>query len=275
MRLRRAESLQIIPNPEKTKEKLMKTLCNIVFMLLVMLIVAACSSQEKPTLKIGMNAEFPPFSYKVDGSFVGIDVDLAHKIAEKMDQPYEIVDMEFENLIPAITAGRIDFAISALSITEERSRLIEFSQEYFRVNQAVYAKQNSPIEIQSPRDMAQYRIGVTNSTTAHQWVQQNLVLKNLVSIAQIHLYLTHTEAFTDLMKDNIDLVINDDSVFYGFKKKFPITIKYLIDTGEAYGIAMPKDGEYNKKIKAALQDIIDSGEMQSIIQTHIPKQEDF
>jgi polar amino acid transport system substrate-binding protein len=247
----------------------MKYWLKVLLMLLAALAFATCTTKDKPTLRIGMNVEFPPFSSKVDGSYVGIDVDLAHKIAEKMEYPFKIIDMEFDTLIPAIRSGKIDFAISAMSITAERSRLIEFSQSYYQINQAVIAHQDSPILIQDIKDIAKYKIGVNHTTTAHHWVQKNLVMKNLVSIEQVILYPTNTEAIEDLVNGKIDLVINDDIVVRGFEPDYPITIKYSIETNESYGIAMPKDGEYNDQIKAALQDLIDSGEMRSILQTHI------
>lgn len=237
--------------------------------ILVVLALAACSTKEKPSLRIGMNMEFPPFGSKVDGAYVGVDVDLAHKIAEKLEQPYEIIAMDFDKLIPAIMSNKIDFAISAISITEERLRQIDFSQGYYTIDQAVIAREDSPIQINSSDEMGDYKIGVTNETTAHTWVRENLLMKNLIRVDQLFLYPDMSEALKDLLSGNIDLVINDAVVVMGYEDKLPITTKFLIDTDESYGIAMPNDGKYNARIKAALQDLLKSGEMRSIIQTHI------
>lgn len=241
------------------------------FLLIILaaLVLAACTAKDKPTLRIGMNVTFPPFSSEVDGTYVGVSVDLAHKIAEKLEQPYEIIAMDFDNLIPAIVSGNIDFAISSISITEERSRQIEFSQGYFTVNQAVIAAKDSPIKINSIKELGGYNIGVTNSTTAHNWVQDNLLMKNLITVNQLFIYPSISEAFEDLIKGEIDLAINDAVIVKGYEDEFPITTKFLIETDEQYGIAMPNEGKYNKKVKAALQELLDSGEMRSIIQTHI------
>ena len=235
----------------------------------VVLVLAACTAKEKPTLKIGMTMGYPPFSSEIDGSYVGMSVDLAHKIAEKLEQPYEIIPMEFANLIPGIVSGKIDFAISSISITEERSRQIEFSQGYFRVDQAVIAKKDSPIVINNSNEIGDYKIGVTSGTTAHQWIQDNLLVKNLLTVDRLFIYPSIGEAFADLIKGEIDLAINDAVIVQGYEEKLPITTKFLIETDESYGIAMHIDGKQNEKIKAALQDLLDSGEMKSIIQTHI------
>lgn len=237
--------------------------------LIAALVLAACTAKEKPTLKIGMNMNFPPFGSMVDGAYVGVDVDLTHKIAEVLEQPYEIIPMDFDNLIPGILSGKIDLAISAMSITEERSRQIEFSQGYFTINQAVIAKTDNPIKIDSINDIAKYKVGVTHGTTAHEWVQDNLLMKNLITIDQLFLYPDVSEALQDLINDGIDLVINDAVVVQGYDDNLPITTKFQIETGESYGIAMHNNGKYNEKIKAALQKLLDSGEMSSIIQTHI------
>ncbi len=235
----------------------------------VVMILAACTAKEKPTLKIGMNMEFPPFASRVDGAFVGVDVDLARKIAEKLEQPYEIIPMDFDNLIPAVMSGKIDCAISAISITEERAWQVEFSQGYYVVNQAVIAREGSPIVIHNTSDISKYKLGLTNGTTAHHWVQNNLLMKNLLPVDQIFLYPDIHESLQDLIKGEVDLVLNDAVAVQGYEDRLPITTKYLIQTDESYGIAMHIDGKYNQKIKAALQDILDSGEMRSIIQTHI------
>lgn len=237
--------------------------------ILTVLLLAACSAKEKPTLKIGMNMEFPPFASRIDGAFVGVDVDLAHKIAEKLEQPYEIIPMDFDNLIPGVVSGKIDFAISSISITEERSRQIEFSQGYFVVDLAVIATKDSPVMISNNNEIGGYKIGVTSGTTAHQWVQENLLMKNLLSVNQLFLYPDVSEAFAELVKGEIDLVMNDAVVVHGYQDTLPITTKFLIKTDESYGIAMRVNDKQNQKIKAALQDLLDSGEMRSIIQTHI------
>ena len=237
--------------------------------ILAVLLLAACTAKEKPTLKIGMNMEFPPFGSKVDGAFVGVDVDLAHKIAEKLEQPYEIIPMDFDTLIPGVVSGKIDIAISGMSITEERSRQVEFSQGYYVVDLAVIANEDSPIKIKSGNEIGAYKIGITSGTTAHQWVQENLLMKNLLAVNQLFLYPDIAEALQDLIKGDIDLVINDAVVVQGYEDRLPITTKYLIKTDESYGIAMRIDDKQNQKIKAALQDLLDSGEMRSILQTHI------
>ncbi len=234
----------------------------------ISLILFSCSSRDKPILQIGMNVEFPPFGYKVDGAFAGIDVDIAHKIAEKMDHPYEIINLEFENIIPAITRGDVDFAISAMSITEERSRILEFSQAYFQVDQVVIVPVDSELQIENITDIGRYRVGVLSGSTAQILIQEELLMKDLIPREELVTFASNTDAMNYLMDGKIDMIVNDDVVVHGFGQNYPIKIAYSIETGEEYGIAMPKDGEYNSKIKAALQDLIISGELKSIMQTH-------
>jgi len=240
----------------------------LVLLIVVILTMSSCSSKEKPVLKIGMNVEFPPFGYIVDGAYAGIDVDLSHKIAEKMGHPYKIINIEFENMIAAINSGKVDFAISAMSITEERSRILEFSQPYFQVDQSIIVLEDTPISIENEYEIGSYKVGVQNSTTSQTWVQEELRLKNLIDNDNIFTFANNTEAIEALVSGEIDLVVIDDSAARGFAQNYPISTVYRIVTGEEYGIAMPKNGEYNAKIKAALEDLIISGELSSILQTH-------
>lgn len=212
--------------------------------------------------------DFPPFSYEVDGAFAGIDVDITHKIAEKMEYPYEIINMKFEDLIPALTRGDIDVAISAITITEERSRIIDFSQPYFHVDQVVIVREDSELNIENIADIGRYKVGILSGSTAQDLVQEELLAKDLIPREDIVTFASNIEAFNSLIDGKIDLIINDDTAVHGFGEKYPLKVAFRIKTDEKYGIAMPINGKYNSKIKAALEDLIISGELDSILQTH-------
>ncbi|GAB1467590.1 hypothetical protein MASR2M64_02640 [Candidatus Cloacimonadota bacterium] len=106
-------------------------------------------------------------------------------------------------------------------------------------------------------------------TTGNKYLVENYVDKELMSKDNLREYLTNIEAITDLLNGKVDFVIIDDSAALGYAKQKPISIVKKIETNESYGIAMPKGADLNAKINQALQELIDSGEVQSIIQTHI------
>lgn len=88
-------------------------------------------------LKVGTNATFPPFEYYEDNKIVGFDITLSEKIATSLKSSIEIIDMDFDQLIPALEKGTVDFIATGMSITEERKDFVSFSVPYFESNQVI------------------------------------------------------------------------------------------------------------------------------------------
>ncbi len=87
-------------------------------------------STTGPVLKVATNAEFPPFEYRRDGHVVGIDIEIARYIADYMERPLEILDMDFDDIIESVRSGKADIGLAALSVTEEREKVINFTDHY-------------------------------------------------------------------------------------------------------------------------------------------------
>lgn len=85
---------------------------------------------QKAKLTVGINAEFPPFEYYEGEELKGFDIDLMNYIGERIGFDIDFVNMSFDKLIPAVVSGEVDCAISAISITEERKSVIDYSIPY-------------------------------------------------------------------------------------------------------------------------------------------------
>ncbi len=86
---------------------------------------------QKAKLKVGVNAQFPPFEYyDENGELYGFDIDLMNYIGERVGFDIEYVDMTFDRLIPAVADGEVACAISAISVTEERHSVIDYTIPY-------------------------------------------------------------------------------------------------------------------------------------------------
>lgn len=88
-------------------------------------------------LVMATNAEFPPYEYYENEVIVGIDVDLARAIGDKLGYEIEIADMAFDSIIPAVKAGKADFAAAGLTITEDRMKEVDFANSYYTGVQVV------------------------------------------------------------------------------------------------------------------------------------------
>jgi polar amino acid transport system substrate-binding protein len=83
-------------------------------------------------LRFGTASVTEPFSF-VDGSrqVVGIDIEIAARVAQKLNRRLEVVDMEFGAMIPALIAGKVDMIGACITITEERAQKVLFSAPYY------------------------------------------------------------------------------------------------------------------------------------------------
>ena len=92
------------------------------------------------TVKLGTNATFPPFEYVEGTKVVGFDITMGEYIAKDYKAKLEVVDMAFDSLIPALSAGAIDFIAAGMSVTEERKKNVDFSDPYFASEQVIIIK---------------------------------------------------------------------------------------------------------------------------------------
>ena len=85
---------------------------------------------QKAKLIVGINAEFPPFEYYEGEELKGFDIDLMNYIGERIGFDIEFVNMSFDKLIPAVVNGEVNCAISAITVTEEREKVVDFTTPY-------------------------------------------------------------------------------------------------------------------------------------------------
>ncbi len=100
-------------------------------------IPAIAATGTNGTLKLGTNAAFPPFEYVEGSSIVGFDISMGQKVANDFGAALEVVNMEFDSLIPALQSGTIDFIAAGMSVTEERKKNVDFSDAYYASEQVI------------------------------------------------------------------------------------------------------------------------------------------
>lgn len=100
----------------------------------------AIASSGSKKIKLGTNATFPPFEYVNGKDIVGFDISMGQRIASKAEGSLEVVDMAFDSLIPALQSGTIDFIAAGMSVTEERKKNVDFSDEYFESEQVIIVR---------------------------------------------------------------------------------------------------------------------------------------
>lgn len=100
----------------------------------------AVSSEGSKVIKMGTNAEFPPFEYVEGTEIVGFDITMSQHIAANYDSKLEVVNMAFDSLIGALQAGTIDFVAAGMSIDEDRLKNVDFSIPYYESEQVIIVR---------------------------------------------------------------------------------------------------------------------------------------
>ena len=223
------------------------------------------------TLKMATNAAFPPYEFYDDetGEIVGIDAEVAAAICEKLGYELEIVDMDFDAIIPAVTTGKIDFGMAGMTVTEERMQSVDFTTSYATGIQVVIVKEGS--EIVSVDDLfaegASHKIGVQQGTTGDLYASWDIEDAGLGSVER---FKTGTDAVLALTSGKVDCVIIDNEPAKNYVAANEGLV--ILDTEyavEDYAIALAKDSELTEQINAALEELIADGTVQAIIDKYI------
>ena len=151
-------------------------------------------------LKIGIAAEpYPPFaSPDAAGNWVGWEVDFINAVCAAGEMECVITPVAWEGIIPSLTGGQIDAIMASMSITEERSKTISFSDKYYNTPTVIVATKGAGMTA-DPAGMAGKIIGVQVSTVHEAYAQ-----KHFTDAAEIKTYQTTDEGFQDLAAGRID-----------------------------------------------------------------------
>lgn len=173
--------------------------------LLAVLFIFSVSNALAEGIKVGVTVDYPPLIYKQDGRMVGIEVDNAKAVGDVLGQEMTLVEMPFEELIPALQDGKIDVIMAGLSVTPERSKLVTFTEPYMEIGQMAIMSTDKVGQFSQPWSIYQegVRIGVEPGTTGAAFAEEKL------TDARISLYSNSAEAFAGLRRDEIDLYIHD------------------------------------------------------------------
>lgn len=238
-----------------------KKLALILSLSLVLVMLTGCSQSGK-TLTMATNAEFPPYEYHDGTEIVGIDVEIAQAIADKLGRELVIEDMAFDSVIMAVQSGKADIAMAGLTITEDRKESVNFSTPYTTASQVIIVKEDS--DITSPDDLVGKRVGVQLGTTGDIYVDD-------IEDATVERYGKGFEAVQALLQDKVDAVMIDNQpaqVFVSQNEGIKVVDEAF--TVEEYAAAIAKDNtELLDQVNDAIAELEESGELQAIIDKYI------
>lgn len=232
-------------------------------LLLATSLILGTNVMAQDLIKIGIEGSYPPFSYiTAEGNMEGFEPDLAKLFCEKMDAKCEIVQVDFDALIPSLNTKRIDAILASMSITETRKKAINFSNKYYQTPARFVAPKGSDIDV-TKEGLKKKNIGVQSGT-----IHEIYLNDNLKRIANVRSYRNLDEAMLDLDTGRIDLVFADVvPLDIGYlQKDYGERIDFIgpdfIDEkwfGEGVGVGIRKNDNallerFNEAIKASRED---------------------
>jgi len=205
---------------------------------------------------VATDTSFPPFEY-VDpktNEYTGFDIELIKAIAEAEGLDIELKPMEFKAIIPGLQTGTLDAAVAGISITEQRKKVVNFSEPYFRAGLVIAVRPDNTT-IKSKDDLKGKTIAVKLGTTSEKFARQ-------IEGATVKTFDNGNDVYLEVINGGADAAIEDLPVIKHYIVQNPGKLKVVSEpmTGDDYGIAVAKGKEeLLKKINDGLKKVKESG----------------
>lgn len=218
---------------------------------------------ENGKLIMSTNAEFPPYEMTDDnGSFVGIDIEIAQAIAKELGLELVIDDMGFDAAMLAVQNGQSDICMAGLTVDEDRLKVMDFSVSYATGKQVIIVKDNSDVTLDN---LGEKLIGTQKATTS------NIYCTNDYGEDHVVAYDSSITAVQALINGQVDCVVVDSAPAEELVKANPgLKILETEYVTENYAIAVDKGNTaLLDAVNTALQKLMDNGTVQAIIDKYI------
>ena len=220
-------------------------------------------------LIVATEAGFAPYEYMVGDQVVGVDMDIAQAIADKLGVELEIQNMDFDACIPAVAGGKVDIVAAGLSVDPERAEQVDFSTNYVDSTEVVVVNAAAPAVTEATGEaLAGKVVGVQQGNIADLWVSN---ADNTVP-GEVMRYTKFAQAGEDLKNSKIDCIVMDE-----------LPAKELVESSngaltilegdplfvDQYAIAVQKgNSEMLDVINSVIKELQDNGKMDEIIASH-------
>lgn len=226
--------------------------------LILTALAAGCSGGK---LIVATSPDFPPFEYIKDNQVAGIDIEIAQKLAEKMGRELQIDQLDFDGVLAAVSAGRCDLGMSAISATPDRMDSMDFSDPYYETNvRIVVAADNA--DVTDLASLSGKSVGVQLGTVADTAVTEagNITVER---------YDNDATSIQNVLAGRLDAAVLDEAPAKVFVQQNEGNLKLLdtlVSEGDFYVIATKKGNTaLLAEVNKALAEMRESGEFDAIL----------
>lgn len=211
-------------------------------------------------IRVGTDATFPPLEFVQNGHRTGFDIDLIDALAKVMGKKVQWVDIDFKGLIPGLMADRFDVAASGIYMTEERRKVVAFTDPYYQGGLAVLVRRDNTT-INTPADLAGKKVSVQVGTKSVSFLKDSYPTVQRVEVEK------NQEMFDLLNIGRVDAVVTGRPAAVQYAKTNPNV--RVLDKGltiELYGFALRKDDTaLTAQMNQALQTVRANGTYNALV----------
>lgn len=227
---------------------------------LALLGLSAATSHAQEVLRVGTDATFPPMEFVENDKRTGFDIDLMDAIGKAMNRRVEWVDIDFKGLIPGLVSKRFDVAVSAIYITDERRKVVDFTDSYYAGGLVAMVKTGNT-SIKTLNDLNGKKVSVQVGTKSVSYLGANFPKVQLVEVEK------NQEMFNLVDIGRADAAVTGKpAAFQYVRTRGGLQVLEQQLTTEEYGMALRKDTpELTKAMNAALAKLRADGTYAQIV----------
>ena len=223
-----------------------------IFSVLLSLLVIGNVNADK--IKIGTEGAYPPWNSKNEaGKLIGFEVELAYTLCRYIGEQCEIVEQDWDGMIPALIMRKFDAIMAGMSITAERQKAISFSQGYADEVASLAVMKGSDLEGMDTPEGVNLTLGgssvnkalktltgaLAGKTVCTQTatIHQNFLESGDVGKINLRTYKTQDEVNLDLASGRCDVALAAAVAFtdYAEKSGKPVVLVGPTFSGGAFG----------------------------------------
>ena len=221
-------------------------------------------AHAQDVIRVATDATFPPFEYSENGKRTGFDVDLIEAIAATIGKKVEWTDIDFKGLIPGLVAKRFDVAASAIYITDERRKVVDFTDPYYPGGLVIMVKKGNTT-IHGPEDLNGKKVSVQVGTKSVNFLKEKFPGAQRVEVEK------NQEMFQLVEIGRADAAVTGKpaaKLYARARGTLQVLDKQL--TVEEYGYAIRKDEpELTRQFNDALKKLKADGTYQKLVDKYL------
>lgn len=222
--------------------------------------LGAVSAHAQDVLRVGTDATFPPMEYVEGGKRTGFDIELVEAIGKVLNKRIEWVDIDFKGLIPGLISKRFDMSVSAIYITDDRKKVVDFTDAYYAGGLVAMVKEGNTA-IKTLADLNGKKVAVQVGTKSVSYLAANHPQVQLVEVEK------NQEMFNLVEIGRADAAVTGKpAAFQYVRTRGGQRVLEQQITTEEYGMALRKDSpELTRAVNGALAKLKADGTYAQIV----------